>query len=96
MIVNNDIRLRNGIVKGIHIKLKNSNLIIINAPNGFLMCGYLDMKTANKLGDIAAMVTGVNTIGDALDAKIMDLSNEAKKMGLKKGITGRAFLNSIL
>ena len=39
MIVNNDIRLRNGIVKCTLIKLKNSNLIIINAPNGFLMCG---------------------------------------------------------
>ena len=96
MIISNDIRLKKGVVKGTLIKLKNSNLIIVSAPNGYLMCGYLDMKVANKLGDVAAKVTGVNTIDAALDSKIVDLSDEAKKMGLKIGISGRSFFNSIL
>ena len=63
---------------------------------GFLCAGYLNMKTANRLGDIAALVTGINTFDAALDAKIVNLSDEAKKIGLKTVISGRAFLNSIL
>jgi uncharacterized protein YunC (DUF1805 family) len=96
MILNSEIRLRKGIVTGIMIKLKNSNLIIINSLNGYLMCGYLNMEVANKFGDIAGKVNGVDNIDDALKAKIVELSENAKKLGLKTGISGRTFLNSII
>ena len=96
MILNSEIRLKKGIVTGTLIKLKNSSLIIITSNNGYLMCGYLNMAIANKLGDIAGLVTGVKDIDDALNAKIVDLSDNAKKLGLKTGISGRKFLNEIL
>jgi uncharacterized protein YunC (DUF1805 family) len=96
MILNSEFRLKKGIVTGVLIKLQNQSLIIINSLNGYLMCGYLDMDVANKFGDIAAKVTGVNTIEEALNAKIVELSDNAKKLGLKTGISGRKFLNSIL
>ena len=96
MILNCEIRLKKGIVTGILIKLKNSNLIIVNSSNGYLMCGYLNMNAANKIGDIAAKVTGVDNIEDALNAKIIELSENAKNLGLKTGISGRNFLNSIM
>jgi uncharacterized protein YunC (DUF1805 family) len=54
------------------------------------------MDVANKFGDIAAIVTGVNNLEEALDAKIVELSDKAKKLGLKIGISGRKFLNEIL
>jgi uncharacterized protein YunC (DUF1805 family) len=96
MILNNEIRLKKGVVTGTNIKLNNSNLIIINSDNGFLMCGYLNMDVANRFGEIAGIVTGVEDIEDALDAKVVELSDNAKKLGLKTGISGRKFLNSIM
>ncbi len=96
MILNSEIRLKNGIVTGSLIKLQNKPLIIINSKNGYLMCGYLDVNVANKHGDIAGKVTGIDNFEEALNAKIIELSVAAKKLGLKKGVTGRYFLNSIM
>ena len=96
MILNSEIRLKKGMVTGNLIELKNSKFIMINSINGYIMCGYLNMDTANKFGDIAGKVTGVNSIEKALDSKIIELSENAKKLGLKTGITGRKFFNSIL
>ena len=96
MILNSEIRLKNGIVTGTMIELKNSNFIMINSSNGYIMCGYLNMDTANKLGDIAGKVTGVSSIEKALDSKIVELSENAKKLGLKTGVSVRKFFNSIL
>ena len=96
MISNSEIRLQKGIVTGSLFELQNSSLIIINSSNGYLMCRYLNMDVANKFGDIAAIVTGVNNLEEALDAKIVELSDKAKKLGLKIGMSGRQFLNEIL
>ena len=96
MILNSEIRLQKGIVTGSLIKLQNASLIVINSSNGYLMCGYLNIDTANKLGDIAGKVTGINDFKEALEAKIVELSDNAKKLGLKTGISGRQFLNEIL
>ncbi|MFE3845743.1 DUF1805 domain-containing protein [Thermoplasmatota archaeon] len=74
----------------------NSLFIIINSSNIYLTCGYLIMDVANKFGDIAATVTGINNLEETLDAKIVELSDKAKKLGLKTGISGRKFLNEIL
>jgi uncharacterized protein YunC (DUF1805 family) len=96
MIQNSEIRIKKGIVNGSLIELQNKNLVVICSPKGYLMCGYLDMNIANKFGDIAAKVTGIDNFEDALDAEIIELSENAKKLGLKTGITGRKFLNSII
>ncbi|MCK5300721.1 MAG: DUF1805 domain-containing protein [Thermoplasmatales archaeon] len=96
MILNSEIRLKKGVVTGSLIKLQNASLIVINSSNGYLMCRYLNMDVANKLGDIAGKVTGINDFKEALEAKIVELSDNAKKLGLKTGISGRQFLNEIL
>ena len=96
MILNSDIRLKKGVVTGSLIELKNSNLIIINSSNGYIMCGYLNINTANKFDDIAGKVIDVDNFDEALDAKVVELSDSAKKIGLKTGISGRSFLNKIL
>ena len=61
------------------ISLQKASLILIKSNNGYIMCGYLNMDIANKLGDIAAKVTGVQTIDEALDATIVELSDNAIK-----------------
>ena len=90
------IELDNGDVIGYDIDLGNASLIILKSRKGYVMCGYLNMDIANKLGDIAGKVTGVKTIDDALKANIVEVSYKAKKKGLKVGMTGMAFLNKLL
>jgi len=33
-------------------------LVLVVAEKGYVICGYLNMETAEKLGDCAAVVTG--------------------------------------
>ena len=43
---------------------------------------------ANKVGDVCAIVTGVKTNDDMLSAKVIAVSDEAAKLGVKQGMTG--------
>jgi len=90
------IHLEKGQVTGYSIDLGNAPLIILQAKKGYIMCGYLNMNIANKLGDIAGKVTGVKTIKDALNATVIEVSEHAKKEGLKEGMTSTDFLQHLL
>jgi uncharacterized protein YunC (DUF1805 family) len=96
MIEYHEIKLKNGKIHAVQVNSLNVPLIILSASNGFVMCGYLDMHVANKLGDIAAKVTGVKTIQSALDSSIVELSDEAKKFIVEIGMSARNFLNAIM
>ncbi|MCM8787541.1 MAG: DUF1805 domain-containing protein [Candidatus Omnitrophica bacterium] len=72
-------------VKAIVFPLQTKNLIIIRGSKGYIMCGYLNLAVANKFGDVAVKVVGVDTVEDVLKAKVFSLSNLAKKLGIFKG-----------
>jgi len=74
------------------IPTTNTNVLIIGAENGFLGCGYLNIEVANKVGDICAIVTGVKTPDDMLEAKVVAVSEAAEKLGIKEGMTGKEAL----
>ncbi|PIU13396.1 MAG: hypothetical protein COT21_02120 [Hadesarchaea archaeon CG08_land_8_20_14_0_20_51_8] len=57
------------------------------------MCGYLNLETAEKFGQVAAIVTGVKSFDDVLSAKIVKLTMKAKELGIKEGMAGRDALN---
>jgi uncharacterized protein YunC (DUF1805 family) len=82
-------------VVGYKIDLDNAPLILIKARTGYVMCGYLNMDVANKLGDIAGKVSGVNNFDEVLKANIIEVSEKAKKKGLKPGIKAKDFLNKL-
>ncbi|MEM0467195.1 MAG: DUF1805 domain-containing protein [Candidatus Thermoplasmatota archaeon] len=90
------ISIGTGEVLGFLIKLNNAPLIILQAKKGYVMCGYLDMCTANKLGDIAGKITGVKNFEDALTSTIVEVSENAKKMGLHEGMSTKEFLHLLL
>jgi len=91
-----NIKLEKGQVIGYLIELNNAPLIIVQAKKGYVMCGYLNMDTANKLGDIAGKVTGVKTFNDIFNTKIIELSENAKKVGLYEGMNAKDFLNMLV
>lgn len=91
-----NIKLEKGQVIGYLIELCNAPLIIVQAKKGYVMCGYLNMDTANKLGDIAGKVSGVKTFNDIINAKIIEVSENAKKVGLYEGMNVKGFLNMLV
>ena len=90
------IKLEKGQVVGYLIELGNAPLIIIQAKQGYVMCGYLNMDTANKLGDIAGKVTGFKSFNDVLNSTIIEVSDNAKKVGLFEGKNAKDFLNMLI
>ncbi len=81
---------------GYCIDLGKAPLLILQAKKGYIMCGYLNMNTANKLGDIAGKVTGVKTFDDMLKATVVEVSENAKKEGLTEGMNAQDFLKTLL
>jgi len=80
---------------GIKLQLGKAPLILIKARNGYIMCGYLNMDAANRLGDIAGKISGVNDFKEMLEKEVIEISEKAKEMGIKPGITGGEFLERI-
>ncbi len=80
-------------IVGFEIDLPNAPpLIILRGDNGFIMCGYLDIKVAEKLDLVAARITGVKNIEEALDKTINEATSKALKQGVKPGMKVREIL----
>ena len=73
--------------------MNNAALLVIRARHGFVMCGYLNIAIADKLGDAACKVTGVDSFEDVLDAKVIEVSLKARELGITEGITGKEALD---
>ncbi len=86
------IKLKNGTALGMIFEMENAPLIVIKADRGFVMCGYLDILTASKLEDVAVRVSGVSSFEDVLKADIADLTDNAMKLGLERGMNAREAL----
>ena len=90
------IDLGNGSALGLKLDMEHAPLLVIRAERGFVMCGYLNMEVANKLGDVAVRVTGVKSFEDVLNAKTVDVSEEAKKLGITVGMPAKEALVKML
>jgi uncharacterized protein YunC (DUF1805 family) len=53
-----------------------------------LACGYLNVETFNKTGELGAIVTGVKDFDEMLAAKVVSVSTAAAQAGMKAGMTG--------
>lgn len=77
------------------IELQNANIVVLKAKKGYVMCGYLNIDTAERLGDAACMVTSVKNTQDALKAKIKTCTSKAKQIGIKEGMTGEEAIKKL-
>ena len=77
---------------GYRIATEHAALLMIKAPHGFLGCGYFDLKTADKLKEHVAIVSGVKTFSDMLEAQLVDISRAAAELGITPQMTGREAL----
>ena len=73
-------------LQGLKVELKGlPPLLLISGEKGFVMCGYLNVEVAEKLEAAAAIVTGVKSLEDVLNAEIKAATSKAKAMGLQPG-----------
>ncbi len=81
---------------GIEVPFNKAPLVLAKGSKGFVMCGFLNVEAAEKLGEAAAMVRGVKTIEDLLDAKVVATTTPASQLGITVGMTGRQALEVLL
>jgi uncharacterized protein YunC (DUF1805 family) len=89
MINVTSLKIDDKVCLGIRVELPNSPpLLIVIADKGFIMCGFLNVEAAEKLGVAAAMVSGVKTFDDVLNANVKAVTSKAETLGVKVGMKG--------
>ncbi len=80
-----EVSINGKLLIGVEIDLPGAPLILLKGSKGFVMCGYLDIATVNKLGIIAARVSGVKSVEELLEKEIAMASEKAIEVGIKPG-----------
>ena len=63
-------------------------LLLIIGEKGFVMCGFLNIESAEKLSVAAAVVSGVKTFEDVLNGQAKAVTSKAKNLGVEVGMIG--------
>ena len=78
------------------IALQAAALVLVSAPKGFVMCGFLDIAAAEKLSAAACVVTGIQNPAELLDHPVVRLSAPAAALGITVGMSGRDALERMV
>jgi uncharacterized protein YunC (DUF1805 family) len=82
---------------GLRVDLPDSPpMLLIIAEKGFVMCGLLNMESAERIGAAAAMVSGVKTFDDVLNAQVKAVTGKAKGFGVEVGMKGADALKRLI
>lgn len=88
MIEIKNINIDGKVYQGIKVDMDPAPLVMIKGEKGFLMCGYLNMEAADKLGAIAVSTSGIKNFDDLLNKEIGKISQKGKEIGVKEGMKG--------
>ncbi len=82
---------------GVKVELPDSPpLLVVVAEKGFVMCGFLNVDFAERLGVAAAVVSGVKSFEDVLNAQVKAATSKAKTLGVSVGMKGADALKCML
>ena len=73
----------------------------IHTSNGLVGCGIYDIRSANEFNLVVAIARGtpakpLREPEDLFNAKILEVSQAAEKLGLSPGMTGREAVEKLL
>jgi len=77
---------------GIRQEIGNLTLIVVRAKRGYIACSYVNKETAEKVGDVAAFVSGVRNYSDFFNAKVKQTTTWADDLGIREGMSVRKAL----
>ena len=83
--INKRINIGKRHIDAIAVRLLQQSLIVLKGSKGYVMCGYLNLKIAEKFKDAAIKIVGVSSIEEALGSKVYALTSAARKLGVRKG-----------
>ena len=90
------IKIDDKTVLGLKVELPDSPpLLLMVGEKGFIMCGYLNVEVAERLQVAAAMVSGVRSFQDVLEAEIKAATSKARELGISLGMKGREALKKL-
>ncbi len=90
------IKIDDKTVLGLKVELPDSPpLLLMVGEKGFIMCGYLNVEVAERLQVAAAMVSGVKSFQDVLEAEIKAATSKARELGISLGMKGREALRKL-
>lgn len=93
-----DIAVGDKKAKGIAVKIPgpaHADLLMVLCDKGFAMCGYMDIETADKLGD-AAVILNSRDLAGILDIDVSKVTKKAMELGIKIGMSGREALSLLM
>ena len=95
------LQFKNGCAIGISNRWHRGQYCTILTEAGIVGCGIYDVKTAGEFGQVVAIARGTpeNPLvepEDLFDAKIVDLTTAARKLGIQIGMTGREAVEIML
>ncbi len=90
------IKIGQGYIEALEMHLGAKRLIVLRGCRGYVMCGYLNLKTAQKFQDAAVKIAGVSTIREALRARVLACTAAARKLGIYPGQPIKETLKSIV
>ncbi len=79
----------------VRISMEKAPLILLKGKVGYVMCGYLNMEAAEKLGDVAVRVTGVNDLESMIGATVANATTRATELGITPGRKVSEILSSL-
>lgn len=91
-MIHKNIKVGKKAVEAVLLPLAGKNLIVIRGSRGYIMCGYLNMRAAEKFKDVAVKITGVSTIDDALGTSVASCTSAARRLGIRKNQSIREVL----
>jgi uncharacterized protein YunC (DUF1805 family) len=93
------VQIKAGMAVGTMVELPKTRVLSISTEKGYIMCGVLNVRELDRIHPerriIAARVIGVREIEDLLHAKVVEATEEAKKLGIKEGMTGKEALEKM-
>ncbi len=90
------VQLDNQSFEAVTLPTPNTKILAIRARLGILGCGYISLETAAKVGDALAVVSGVSSYDDMLQASVKAVSPAAEALGVRPGMTGRDALKKMI
>jgi uncharacterized protein YunC (DUF1805 family) len=89
MINISSVKVDGKVFSGVKIDLPESPpLVLIVGEKGFVMCGFLNAEAAENFNVAAAVVSGVKSFEDVLNAQVKTVTSKAKSLGVEAGMKG--------
>ncbi len=82
------VRAGDASLMGVRVDLPGAPALMLVGEKGFVGCGYFSVDVADKVGHALAVVSGVSSFEDVLEARVKAVSAAAAALGVSVGMTG--------